>query len=641
MNLNAEQEQAVQHFDGPCMVTAIPGSGKTKVLTERVSYLVKNHNVDPSSILCITFTNKAAKEMKERVAVSLGQRAGQVWISTFHSFCLAILRKYGEHVHLRSNFSVYSEKDQIEVLSKICRMNEFEINPWGVKSLAKTINDYREDINNSEYHIESLLPIEKDIVKEYLLTLDSFNAVDFSGILYKTWELFQKKPKSTEKLAIKFRYILVDEMQDTNAIQYEIVRAIADPSKKREGNLFVVGDPNQSIFSWRMACPENINKLKEDFDDVTEIILRTNYRSTSQILEAAQRLIRNNTGAAEVELESHKGEGVEVQINDHDTPEIESHRIAETIKSLREQYNYKWSDFAILYRANHLSKTPEMVLRQADIPYRIVGGFSFFDRAEIKTALAYLSFYVNPYDTIAFERVMKYQSGVGSTTIGRLERFCQENEISMVEACDRIDEIEENSGKKFPIKSKKALQEFVKVIKQCPEFNIFDVASYLLNETGYYTKIEEESLKDEKSFNRVENLNEFLTNVSDFQNSTSNATIGGYLHSVSLMTDYGKDDENEDAVDLMTIHRSKGLEYPVVFIVGVEEGTIPHKLSVQEGNIEEERRLLFVGTTRAMGILYLNYCSSRTIFSKYQKGTRNMPCHPSRFFLEIEEPVCI
>jgi DNA helicase-2/ATP-dependent DNA helicase PcrA len=638
MNLNPEQQQAVGHFLGPCIVTAVPGSGKTMTLTARVVNLLTKHHVHPSQILCLTFTNKAANEMRERVAQKAGVLADGVWISTFHALCLAVLRKYGSHVNLEPGFTVYSEKDQKELLTKIARMQEVELSPYQISELARAVNDLREDIEDFASATRSFPAASKDIMKEYLQSLDDFNAVDFSGILFKVWQLFKKKPVAAKRLHDKFKFVMIDEMQDTNTIQYEVVRAIADPDRTRKGNFFAVGDFNQSIFSWRGARPENIQKVAEDFDDVVEIVLPRNYRSTEQILEVAQRLIRHNDNARDVELISTRGSGAEVTMKVTAFPEEESERVAREIQRLCDQHGYQYSDFAILYRTNSLSKVPETFLRRHGIPYKIIGGFSFYDRKEIKIALAYLSFLSNPHDTISFAKLIQSpRRGVGPTAVGRLERLCHKDKISMLEACKRADEI-----KGISATARAEISKFVQTIEKWKSENdggcaLSKVVSGLFNDTGYTVFVENEMAKDEREGEqRAANLEEFMVGVVDFEQQKPKAKVVDFLHSVQLLTTDEKE-VDEEQVSLLTMHSAKGLEFPVVFVIGCEDKMIPHPLAVKERGEDEERRLFYVAMTRAKDHLYLHRCKTRRGFSRSTQRYEFLPQFPSRFLTEILE----
>ncbi len=623
--LNPEQKSAVLHVDGPCVVTAVPGSGKTHALVARIIHLINAHQVNPQHILGLTFTNKAANEMLDRVKKHLKPNQSKVWISTFHRLCLSILRKYGYLIDLDANFSIYSEKDQIELIRKIARMHEIEdCKKYVLSYMAKAINDFREDVHEIDDHIGELSSVEVDVVKEYLTTLDEFNAVDFSGMLYKTWLLMKEHPKVASVLGNKFKYVLVDEAQDTNTVQYEIVKAIAHHS-----NLFLVGDYQQSIFSWRGARPENLNRIKNDFDDVKEIVLHRNYRSTQEILQAAQNLIRHNDNAKDVILNAVRGKGYIVSVKCCPDTHYESTFVVETINNIRYEHNYDWNDIAVLYRTNHQSKPIETKLRQYEMPYKIVGGFSFFDRAEIKTALAYLSFYCNPSNTIAFARAIKEpKRQVGDVAIGRLERFSQQQKMPINEVCHCLDKIDISK-----IACTK-IGEFIDIFDNLKESNkgIVEIATEILVQTGYIDHLRQEQKKTNTSANKVENVEELLIAIGDYQESKKSAMLEGYLQTVQLERE---SEEKSNAVTLSTMHAAKGKEYKAVFIIGAEKDIIPHAMAVREGNIDEERRLMYVAMTRAKDLLSISHCLMRShmTFSTQQKYSK--ASGPSPFLEEI------
>ncbi len=605
MNLNEQQKLAVAHHLGPCIVTATPGSGKTGVLTSRVIALIKEKNVDPRNILCLTFTNKAANEMKERILAELAQDnvdAGSIWISTFHKLCLAILRKHGHLIDIPPNFSIYSSKEQEELMGKIARMRGYEnSSKYAIMHLIKAVNDFREDIVDFEQHIQELKPTEVDIVKEYQETLDELNAVDFSGMLYKSWLLLKSHPVVVESLSKRFKFVLVDEMQDTNHIQYDIIKCIAN-----HGNLFVVGDTNQSIYSFRGAKPENLQQLRKDFENVSEVVLPRNYRSTSPILEAAQNLIRNNEDAKNVELHSDRGSGASIKISDHMYPEDEAEWVAFQIKALRQTYNYAWKDFAVLYRMNSLSRAPEMTFRANNIPYRILGGFSFFDRMEIKAALSYLTLLVNPRDTINFNRAITHpKRGLGGESIGRLEFICKNGE-SIIDAARNSQDV------KLTTKARSNLKIFVDMIdkysdKKC---KLSELAEGLIKESGLYEYIKTLPEKTEADKSRLENLDELIAGIAEFEQRRSKCSLVDYLQSIQLIVTKDED-SNDDTVKLLTIHSAKGLEWPCVNVIGVEQGCMPHARAESEQGVAEERRIMYVSITRSKSHLGLSYCHTR------------------------------
>lgn len=636
--LNPEQTLAVDHVDGTCLVLACPGSGKTRALTSRVVSLIRNQKIEPKNILCLTFTNKAAREMKERIGAELGEEiSSQVWISTFHFLCISILRKHASKVDLTSSFSIYDDQDQKELLNKIARMRECEIKPQMIYHLCKVINDYREQLEPASYLEDSLYDITNangddprwkiKVAKEYLELIDEFNAVDFSGILYKTHKLLTEHNDVALQLVNRFKYIMVDEGQDTNKIQYEIVKKIA-----AHQNLFVVGDPNQSVYRFRGARPENLDLIKEHFSNVKEITLFRNYRSTAQILAVAERLIRNNPEGVNVNLTAHRGNGNQVELRRHSNPQYEAMEVANKLLNMKHS-GLPWKDAAVLYRTNSQSQFLEMELRKAQIPYKVYGGFSFFDRKEIKTSISYLEFLSNPNDTISFARAISDPArDVGKTTIGKIERLCQIHKTSILNACSMIEKIPKVSAA-----SKESLANFVATTKKYQKqladgVSCHEVAIGYLKDTGYYEHINSESKKDDTSKRRVDNVDQFLVGVADFSSQKPSATLAEYLHTIQLMNDM-TEEEADDSVSLMTIHAAKGLEFPVVFLVGCEEGLIPHKFSQGEKDIEEERRLLFVGVTRAQNHLFISHCRKRS--NIYGKSGVVTSAKPSRFLSEM------
>lgn len=630
MQLNPEQNIAANHVAGPCLVTATPGSGKTATITARVVNLIKVHNVSPRNILCLTFTNKAANEMKERIVQKLDEEvAAGIWVSTFHSLCLSVLRKYGRLVGLSSGFTIYDDKDQKELLSKITRMHEHEnVTSTLIDVMANAINKYREDLDDESW-FDGLSDEQVEVLREYLAQCDRSNVVDFSGILYKTWVLLSKHSEVQKSLSDRFQYMLVDEGQDTNKIQYEIIKGLAP-----HGNVFIVGDYNQSIFLFRGARPENLRNFMNDFPNPVNITLPRNYRSTRQILSAAQNLIRCNSNAKDVELISEKGEGPQVSVTAYRDADEESLRISEGIIHLRHRFGINWNDCAVLYRTNVQSKIFEMTMRRLSIPCRVYGGFSFFDRKEIKTALSYFSFLANPSDTVAFARTIATPArGIGTTTVGRLERFCQTQPLSILEAIERSDHIH------MPQNSRSNLQQFKTVTEKyrallAEKVPLQTVVSGYLTETGLYDYMRRESVKDESWQKRIDNVDEFLTSIADYASQNPRASLSDYLQTIQVFTEQDRD-EAADAVTLLTMHSAKGLEFPIVFIVGLEKNIVPHHMALAEFGEEEERRLLYVGLTRAKQSLHLSYCRFRKKFDKRKSVNILHPIEPSPFLPEI------
>lgn len=628
MNLNDEQKKAVSHFTGPCIVTAVPGSGKTSVLTARVIYLISKRGIDPKNILCTTFTNKAADEMRERITRYVGQTGEQVFVNTFHGLCLAILRKYGNRIGLASEFTVYSEKEQEELLSKVCRMQDYTTDDYGIKNMAKAVNNYREDItpNSFEFYTSDLDSMQIDVILEYEKLLDEFHAVDFSGILFKCWKLL-KDSEVTKRLSDRFKFIMVDESQDMNLIQYDICKRLGT-----HRNLFWVGDYNQSIFSWRSARPEILQQIKHDFEDIAEITLPRNYRSTVQILEAAERLINNNTDTPPVTLISERGNGSSISIQAPGNPEIEAETVANRIHALRRQYKYDWEDFAVLYRINNLSKSVEMAMRSAGIPYRIVGGFSFFDRREIKTALSYFSLVANPFDTISFARaVSEPKRAVGTQAIGKVERYCHDNKLSILEVRPHIDKLGLRK------ETRDNLASFLDIIQKYRDLQqsmgTSQLSHDLLQESGYIKYITDLSKSDDSAVRRIDNVNELLKSVAEFETKKKKSRLSDYLNNIQILTSNDTEEE-KDAVSLLTMHSSKGLEFKVVSVIGCDKSIVPHPRAVAERGEEEERRLMYVAVTRAKDHLFVSYPQTRQRFLPTGRLI-TIQCEPSKFLFEL------
>lgn len=632
MQPNPEQQLAVQHLDGPCIVTSVPGSGKTFVLANRTAYLVKNAKVSPTNILCLTFTNKATNEMKERIEKYTSHSiASSIWISTFHKLCISILRKFGSTVGVGPNFVIYDDDDQISLMSKVARMLGHEFEKSAIKYMCSCANNVRESVVETLDDHTELDSDQRQIIEEYWATIDRMNVLDYTAILYKTYLVLQNKDVC-QKLADKFKYVLVDETQDTNAIQYEIIKKIGG-----HGNIFVVGDQQQSVFGFRGSKPENIDLIKTDFSNVKEITLSRNYRSTPQILSVAQKFIRHNSNAKHVVLQAEGNQSFKHGNNDVELvramdAEDEAQKVVDRIRYLVKQ-GHSYSDFAILYRTNYQSKVPELALRRADIPYKLIGGFSFFDRSEIKTAIAYLSYYANPFDSVSFHRAMSTpKRGVGDASIGKIEKVSLEERISIRDAANK-------TMTSLPAAARTQVAEFLRVFDECcdKEFeykSLGQLCLELLRKTGYYTYIEQESLHDTIAKKRIDNLNELLATLDDYSTKHPGARVNDFLHSIKLFTT-GDDKDDEEGVTLLTMHSAKGLEFPVVFIIGMQDGLVPHKMSVAEGNIPEERRLCYVAITRGRQKLYLSYADRIVKFDTFRKTNTNRPCFPSYFLEEM------
>lgn len=625
MKLNPEQQLAVDHFNGPCLVTSVPGSGKTSALTQRVVNLIKRYNVKPENILCLTFTNKAANEMKERVSKEIGEMSSSIWISTFHSLCVGILRKFGSHIGLSSSFSIYDDKDQVELLRKVTRMKGMEFSDREIRDLVKLVNDLREDIIPIEE--KNYTDVEEEVVTGYLKILDEFQACDFSGLQSKTYELFTKFPGIVEKLQNRFQYILIDEGQDTNAIQYELIKLLGIAHK----NVFMVADFCQSIFAFRGSKPENLYKFKKEFEGTREITLHRNYRSTKNILKVAQQLIRNNPEGKNVVLTADsKGDGEPVQCNRYNTQEEEAEAVASKLFYLHENKGIKWSDMAVLYRTNAQSKLLEVAIKHRNIPYKIVGGFSFFDRSEVKTTLAYLSLLTNPNDTIAFHKAISNPPRkIGDTTVGKLEVLCKEKGISIIEACKLVDE-NICSLKKGREELKKFIETYEKYANS--KEGLAKIASGFIMDSGYVEHMQNLSLKDDKAYKRMDNIDELMKDIGNFAEENKEATLADYIQNMQLMTSADEKDEDKEKVTLMSCHACKGLEYPIIFIIGAENGVMPHALAE---DINEERRIFYTACTRAKSLLVISYSENKKKFNFQEKRQRNIKCFRSIFLTEM------
>lgn len=629
MLLNPEQQEAVGHMHGACVVSAVPGSGKTRVLTERVAELIQS-GISPDTILCLTFTNKAAREMKNRVQQRVGEQAGRVWISTFHSMCAKLLRTGGQQVGLKASFSIYDSDDQEDLLRQVARRLELESFGAGdAKLIAEHINRVREDMEDLDGLSGILTPEQAKVAKHYLLALDKLNAVDFSGLLYKTWQLFQQCPHVPQALGNKFTFVMVDEAQDTNAIQYEIVRQIA-----HHGNFFMVGDFDQSIYSWRGARPENLVKITKDFPGCRGMTLPRNYRSTRKILGAAQSLIRNNQNAIDVTLVGERNDAaLPVLIQSCCSEASEADYVVSEIQRLTADGSFAPDQIVILYRLNAMSRQFEMALRNAGIKYRIVGGFSFFDRKEVKLAVSYLTLLVNPLNTIAFAKAVGYPSrSIGDTRVGKIEGLALDRNASVFDVCT-----DPLVTKGMSVVAKDKLTKFAAAFRECAAvagtLPLDVLAEKLFVNTGFWRAVQEESRGGDYSKNRLDNLKEFLRSLAEFERANPGVTLDDYLQTLMLISTEAQESDSK-GVTLMTMHAAKGLEFPCVYIVGAERNINPHWRAVKDcGNDHEERRLFYVAMTRAKDRLSISYCETRMRRGRF--GQESYETSRSPFLEEI------
>lgn len=615
MTLNDKQLEAVKHKDGPCLVLAGAGSGKTKVLTQRIINLIDS-GVSPYNILAITFTNKAAKEMRNRVENELGSITDSIFIGTFHSFGLRILRENYIDIGYTSNITILDTDDAKAIVKRILKENGYDPAKYEIRTIINKISSTKNDgISPDEY--TKLFLNDLDIViglvyKEYTKLLKDNNSVDFDDLLLKPVELLKKNKIILEKYQERFKYILVDEYQDTNSIQCELCKLLASKYK----NIFVVGDANQSIYSFRNADYRNILNFEKDYKNAKVILLEENYRSTNNILKAANSVIKNNSEGKKLNLWSSKRDGELIDYIRCEDEIKEANFVINKIKDLVSN-GYKYSDIAVLYRTNAQSRVVEDAFVRNNIPHNIIGSYYFYNRKEIKDLIAYLKLIYNPCDSVNLERIINVpKRGIGAKSIENLRKKATENNISMFDAID--------SGKEL---------EFKKMILKLQEFslngNLSDLIEEILSTTGLRMEYEiNKSLENEA---KVENLNEFKTVALMFEESGI-YDLQTFLENIALVSDRGQYNNDGDEVSIMTLHSAKGLEFNVVFLLGMEEGLFPHNRSFNSlSNLEEERRLCYVGITRAKEKLYLLSARQRTIFGK-TSGTIE-----SRFIREIND----
>ncbi|AOY75820.1 DNA helicase PcrA [Clostridium formicaceticum] len=628
-HLNNMQRRAVEHTEGPLLVLAGAGSGKTRVLTHRIAYLVEEKGVSPYNLLAITFTNKAAREMKERLESLMEEGCKDLWVSTFHSACMRMLRMDIEKIGYQKNFVIYDTADQLTVMKdciKKLSLDEKYFNPRAVLGAIGKAKDQLigpeefTRIHGSDFRDAKI----GELYKMYQKTLKNNNALDFDDLIMKTVELFNQNPAVLHYYHNKFKYILVDEFQDTNMAQYTLVSMLA----KQHKNLCVVGDDDQSIYGWRGADIQNILGFEKDFPGAAVVKLEENYRSTKTILEAANRVVVNNEGRKDKKLWTGNDEGEIIQYYKANNEYDEASYIANCIETLRKE-KYPYSNFAILYRTNAQSRVLEEELMKQGVPYKIFSGTRFYDRKEIKDILAYLTTVENPVDDISVKRIINVpKRGIGLKTIEKIEAYGEKLGIRFFEALLDIEEMGDISGR-VQKQIKKFTDMIIDLRERKEEMKVTEIVEELYKKTGYIDALKEEDRVEADT--RIENLYEFLSLTVDFDENAEVKTLEEFLARTSLESSLDSDNEEEDAVVLMTLHSAKGLEFPVVFMPGMEEGIFPSYMSMQEKNEEEERRLCYVGITRAMKKLYMSHAMMRTLYGR----TSYNSC--SRFLEEIPQ----
>lgn len=624
--LNESQHSAVLDTEGAVLVFAGAGSGKTRVLTHRVAHLISK-GVSPWNILAITFTNKAAKEMQERLNHMLGADGADVWVSTFHSFCAKVLFVNGEKLGYTQNFSILDESGAMRMLKRVLRekhmddkeKDKIRSHISAAKNAGMTPDDYNAEIRDSVKEANLIC----DCFERYNEILAQNNAMDFDDLQLKALELFKNFPEVLEKYSRKFRYIHVDEFQDTNNVQLELVKLLCGYWK----NIFVVGDDDQSIYSWRGANVKNILDFEKIFDEVKIHKLMQNYRSTGAILETANNVIQNNTARQEKQLFTAGSKGVRVEYQTCYNEHQEARWVLENIKNLVYYNNHSLSDFAILTRVNSLSRLYEMKLRDTGFSYQVLGGYRFFERKEILDVVAYLKLLVNPADSDAIMRVINFPGrGIGDTTQERLLEYARNNGIRVYDA---IMDIKNAVGLSEGIKTK--ITVFRDLLCELTyakgQLGVDEFVKYLVEKVNFEKEYTESKTKKEDDANRYENIKEFISYVEETVKKNTEITLEEFLQTITLDTE--KSVESDEKVTIATMHSAKGLEFRVVFIVGCEEGIFPSERSMKEGGLEEERRVMYVAVTRAKERLYIS-CATQRGFGSSSKGV------PSRFFYEAQ-----
>ena len=628
--LNPVQAEAVLHTEGPVLIVAGAGSGKTRALTHRIAYLIREHGVSPYAILAITFTNKAAREMAARVEGLLGQRIAKgMWILTFHSACARILRREHDHLGLPSSFTIYDEGDTERLLTSVLKDLNLDVKRYPPRAMSAAIGKAKDNVLSAgefaqmagNFYEQTIANVYVEYEKRKL----GAGALDFDDLITETVRLFRDHPAVLEHYQEWFRYILVDEYQDTNRAQYQLVNLLADKYR----NVCVVGDADQGVYSWRGATIQNLLDFERDYPDAEVFLMEQNYRSTSNILAIANALIEHNVQRKPKSLWTETTEGeLAVRFRADDEHE-EALFVAEETHRLVEDEAHRYSDVAVFYRTNAQSRVLEDIFMRAGIPYRVVGGVRFYQRKEVKDVLAYLRLLLNPQDVISARRVVNTpKRGIGDATVAALEAFAAIEQIPFLEATRRADELADLGAR-----AKGAIAGFVGVMQRLQE--AFEsgatpqrMVEAAATESGYLLELEAERTVEAEG--RIENLRELGGVAAEFEQRSPDGSLAEFLEQVSLVSEQDEYDEESGSVTLMTLHNAKGLEFPVVFIIGLEDGVFPHYRSMGDpAHLEEERRLMYVGVTRARERLYMTYAWSRTLFG----STSYSP--PSRFLGEI------
>jgi len=628
--LNQAQREAVLETEGPCMIIAGAGSGKTRVLTYKIAYLIES-GINPFDILALTFTNKAAKEMRSRIANLIDTDFERIWMGTFHSVFARILRLESDYLGFTRNYSIYDNDESVSMIKSIMTANKISTDDPTPKAVFNKISSLKNKLilpeefsQTAKTHFDKKVDMLYDL---YQKALFKSNAMDFDDLLIKPIELFKKNPEVLHKYQEKFKFILVDEYQDTNKAQYIILKMLSG----KYNNISVVGDDAQSIYKWRGAEIENIFEFRDDFSDHKIFKLEQNYRSTQNILKFAGHVIKNNKKQLEKNLWTDNCEGEKIHLIENLSDKDEASRICRNVYEEMQKKKLNFKDFVVLYRTNYQSRLIEESLRQNNIPYIIVGGIRFYQRKEIKDVLAYLKIIVNPNDNESLLRILSMKQGIGKTTIDKLISIAGKTQSQLFDVLKIIGE-----QTVFSSKSKNLLIEILNYVYKYQylkeEMSVSELVSAVIDETGMIHELKIENTSESEE--RINNIQELLSAVAEFSNESDEPTLENFLEKVSLVADIDEVDNQKNAVTLMTIHSSKGLEFPVVFITGLEEGLFPISSSImEEAQLEEERRLFYVAITRAMSKLYLSYSNQR-----YRFGVPSYQMK-SRFLREVPEEI--
>ncbi|MDQ7112140.1 DNA helicase PcrA [Staphylococcus simulans] len=631
-NMNTEQSEAVRTTEGPLLIMAGAGSGKTRVLTHRIAYLLDEKGVSPYNVLAITFTNKAAREMKERVEKLVGEEAQVIWMSTFHSMCVRILRRDADRIGIERNFTILDPTDQKSVIKDVLKTENIDSKRYDPRMFLSAISNMKNELKTVEDAEIEATDFMSDMVARvyagYQRQLSRNEALDFDDLIMTTINLFKRVPDVLEYYQNKFQYIHVDEYQDTNRAQYTLVKLLADKFK----NLCVVGDSDQSIYGWRGADIQNILSFEEDYPNARTIFLEQNYRSTKVILNAANEVIKNNTERKPKGLWTANQEGKKINYYQAQSESDEAQYVVKEIMRQQRENNKSFNDIAILYRTNAQSRVLEETFMKSNIPYTMVGGHKFYDRKEIKDLLSYLRLIANSNDDISLQRIINVpKRGIGPSSVEKIQAYARQNDLSMFDALAEADFI--GLTKKV---TKQAIDFYTLIsnlIQEQEFLEVSEIVEEVLNKSGYKEMLERDQTLEARS--RLENIEEFMSVPMDYEKNTplEEQSLINFLTDLSLVADIDEADI-ENGVTLMTMHSAKGLEFPVVFIMGMEESIFPHIRSIlsdDDHEMEEERRICYVAITRAEEELYLTHATSRTLFGKTQSNSA------SRFLKEIPE----